>query len=280
MSIKKDEKLLEKFMKNGGCLPSPEDKRDYTVETVSLAVAPLPEEYIVYGMKILNQGAVGSCVAHACATSMGYGELQTGVRSAHDFSRGYIYGNRSITDYQGEGMCTRQALKQLHHCGDCELKDFPYNEIYPSVKARIEKNKKKLAEKASNFKILNYFRCYSDDETKRTIIANGSAIIAVPIYSSFGSDCPMPSDTDMYKGSHAMCIVGWDKTGWIIQNSWGKNWGKKGLLHLPYEYPITEIWGITVSPTMPKPTKTSLWHKITHWFKWLILQIKILFNKK
>lgn len=222
----------------------------------------------------------GNCVAHACATSMGYGELQTGVESAHDFSRGYIYGNRSITDYQGEGMCTRQALKRLHHCGDCELKDFPYNESYPSVKARIAKNKEELAEKASKFKILNYFRCYSDDEIKRTIMANGSAIIAVPIYSSFRGDCPMPSDTDTYKGSHAMCIVGWDKTGWIIQNSWGKNWGKKGLLHLPYEYPITETWGITVSPTMPEPTKTSLWRKIAHWFKWLILQIKILFSKK
>lgn len=280
MSKKNDEKLLEKFMKIDGCLPSPEDERDYTVERVSLAEVPLPEEYIVSGMKILNQGAIGSCVAHACATSMGYGELQIGAELAHDFSRGYIYGNRSITDYQGEGMCTRQALKQLHHCGDCELEDFPYNETYPSVKARIEKNEEELSKKASNFKILNYFRCYSDDEAKRTIMANGSAIIAIPIYSSFGGDCPVPSDTDKYKGNHAMCVVGWDKTGWIIQNSWGKSWGKNGLLHLPYEYPINEIWGITISPTMPKPKKASLWHKITYWFKWLIGQIKILFSKK
>ena len=35
MSIKNDEKLLEKFMKTDGCLPSPEDKRDYTIEKVS-----------------------------------------------------------------------------------------------------------------------------------------------------------------------------------------------------------------------------------------------------
>ena len=280
MSEKKDGKLLEKFMKIGGCLPSPEDKRDYTVEKVSLAEVPLPEEYIVSGMKILNQGAIGSCVAHACATSIGYGELQIGAESARDFSRGYIYGNRRETDYQGEGMNTRQALKQLYHCGDCELKDFPYNETYPSVKARIEKNKEELAEKASNFKILNYFRCYSDDETKRTIMSNGSAIIVIPIYSSFKGDCPMPSDADTYKGSHAMCVVGWDKTGWIIQNSWGKSWGKNGLLHLPYEYPVTETWGITTSPTMPEPPKTSLWHKIIYWLKWIITQVKILFTKK
>ena len=52
-------------------MPSPPDDRDYTVETVALAAAPIPEEYVMQGMTVLNQGSVGSCVAHACATAMG-----------------------------------------------------------------------------------------------------------------------------------------------------------------------------------------------------------------
>ena len=123
----RNSKAIDKYMASGGCLVSPEDKRDYTVEMVSLAEAPLPETYECKKMPVLNQGSIGSCVAHSCATALGYGELKSGISKPHDFSRGFIYGNRKATDYQGEGMHIRQALKQLNHCGDCQYKDFPYN---------------------------------------------------------------------------------------------------------------------------------------------------------
>ena len=258
MSKSKDKKLFEKYFIDG-CLPSPPDDRDYTIDTVALAAAPLPEEYLCDGMKVLDQGSVGSCVAHACATAMGYGEKKGGMKNVHDFSRGFIYGNRKTSDYQGEGMYVRQALKQLNHCGDCEYNDFPYNETYPKVKARIEKDKENLLAKASPFKILNYFRCYSNDEVKRALLNQGAVIISIPVYSSFSADCPLPTSKDIYQGGHAMCIIGWDKTGWIIQNSWSKRWGNKGTMHLPYEYPVTEFWGITVNSNVPAPDPTKHW---------------------
>lgn len=270
MSKKKDKKLFTKYFIDG-CMPSPPDDRDYTVETVALAAPPLPETYLCDSMKVLNQGSVGSCVAHACATALGYGELASGMNNAHDFSRGFIYGNRKATDYQGEGMYVRQALKQLNHCGDCEYSDFPYNETYPKVKARIEANRDNLLNKAEPFKIVNYFRCYSNDEVKRALLNQGAVVISIPVYSSFSAECPIPSKNDKYEGGHAMCVIGWDKTGWIIQNSWSKGWGKKGTLHLPYEYPIDEFWGITVNTNVPEPKKDSffvrLWNAVVLLFK-------------
>lgn len=280
MSKNKDKKLLEKYMINGGCEISPDDDRDYTVKTVALAAIPLPEEYRIDGMKVLNQGSIGSCVAHACATSMGYGELASGEDVAHDFSRGYIYGNRQAKDYQGEGMYIRQALRQLNHYGDCEYNDFPYNETYPKVKARIDANAEELATKAEPFKIINYFRCYTNDEVKMAIMNQGAVIISIPVYSTFTGNCPLPEKDDEYRGNHAMCVVGWDKKGWIIQNSWSKFWGKKGYLYLPYDYPTNEFWGVTVNPNVPKPKKTSIFTRIAYYFTKLIDCLKKLFKKK
>lgn len=267
--ISKDREIFRKQFIDG-CMPSPPDSRDYTREKVAMAAQAIPETYLMTGMKVLNQGSVGSCVAHACATAMGYGE-KCGGNSPHDYSRGFIYGNRRALDYQGEGMFVRQALKQLNHCGDCEYADFPYNETYPQVKARIEADKDNLYAKAEPYKILNYFRCYTDEDVKLAILNQGAVVISIPVYSSFAADCPIPGPGDTFEGGHAMCVVGWDETGWLIQNSWSALWGKKGLLHLPYTYPIYEFWGITVNPTVPEPKKDNWFVQIikaiVSWFK-------------
>ena len=266
--ISNDKKIFEKYFVDG-CMPSPHDSRDYTRESVCLVSQHIPETYLSTGMKVLNQGSVGSCVAHACATALGYGE-KLGGNIPHDYSRGFIYGNRRVTDHQGEGMYLRQALKQLNHCGDCEYVDFPYNEVYPKVKARIEADKENLLAKAEPYKIVNYFRCYTDEDVKLALLNQGAVVISIPVYSSFAADCPIPSADDTYRGGHAMCVVGWDETGWIIQNSWSAAWGKKGLMHLPYKYPINEFWGITVNPTVPQPKEekwyVKLWKAIWTFF--------------
>ena len=49
-----------------------------------------------------------------------------------------------------------------------------------------------------------------------------------------------------YVGNHAMILVGWTKDGFIMQNSWGEEYGNHGRAILPYDYPIDEAWGITI----------------------------------
>ena len=131
-----EDKKLKYFV--GGFLPSEEDPRDYTLEKVSvMSAAPLPEEYRTEGkVPVLNQGANSDCVAHAIAVASAYGQYKIN-ENFNDFSRGYIYGNRRATDYQGEGMYVRQALKNFNHDGDCLNVDFPYRGSYQKMKAKI-----------------------------------------------------------------------------------------------------------------------------------------------
>ena len=90
----------------------------------------------------------------------------------------------------------------------------------------------------------------------------GAVIISINTYSSFTGNCPLPSEDDTLKGGHCMAMVGWDETGWIIQNSWGKKWGNNGFLHLPYEYPVKEVWGIVINSDIPEAKEQSTFNKI------------------
>ena len=76
----KDAKILKKHSLDG-YIPSPEDLRDYTpaMAGVDADGDGFPDEYRTEGnVTVLNQGSIGSCVAHAIVTAMAYGEFKTG----------------------------------------------------------------------------------------------------------------------------------------------------------------------------------------------------------
>lgn len=276
-----DEELLSRF--EGGLIFSPEDKRDYTLEDaeVPMCAAVLPDSYRTEGkMPVLNQLTSSMCVGHAIATAMGYGEYKVGFKNAHNFSRAMIYANRRPTDYQGEGMMTREALRQTNHHGDCLYDSFPMLGSYPDLKKEFEKNQEKFLTEAESFKLVNYFRCYSKEDVKRALMNQGAVVIAIDIYDGFGAEVKLPEPGTKSKGGHAMCCVGWDKTGWILQNSWGTLSGKKGFVHLPYEYPVREWWGLTVNKDVPFPPKRSFWQSLKNFFSKVGFWIKIFLGRK
>ena len=274
-----EDKKLKHFV--GGFLPSEDDPRDYTLEKVSvMSAAPLPEEYRTEGnVPVLNQGINSDCVAHAIAVASAYGQYKIN-ENFNDFSRGYIYGNRRATDYQGEGMYVRQALKNFNHDGDCLNVDFPYRGSYPKMKAKIAEKPEEYKEKASKSKLINYFRLYSEEEVKRALISHGAVVVGITIYSSFSTHAKVPTKEDKKSGGHAMCCVGWNKDGWIIQNSWGKFWGDGGYCYLPYDYPVDEWWGLTMSDTIPEPEIDNWFKRIITWFKNIWKKLKVIFSEK
>lgn len=231
---------------------SPEDSRDYTIATASLAEEELPEEYMSEKrIPITNQFWSSSCVSHALSTTMSYCELKQGYDEANIYSKGFIYANRNGEHMNIEGMVTRDAIKILQKEGDCLHHEFRWHmSDLETVSFAFEKKEKELEEKASPYKIKSYIRLYSDDDIKRAIYRLGAVVMCYPTRKS--NDTYIEPASDATTGSHAITVIGWDKTGWWLQNSWGKCAGDSGMFHMAYDYDWREAWTFTLEPNMPR----------------------------
>ena len=233
-----------------GAVLSPHDSRDYQAKDyIAMGVRPL-SYFPDFAIPVLDQGRVGSCVAHALAT-LKYCQEHRERKSNIKFSTDFIYHNRLETDWQGSGMVVREALSQLSKCGVCELSELPTNTNYPNK--GTSNCVKALMEEAKPQRVKSYVRCNNTDEICEAIYQHGGAILAIQVKTSFNSFylktpdnwvMPLPKDTEKFFGYHCVCAIGYNKDGIIIQNSWGKNWGSNGLAVLPWDYPLQEAWAV------------------------------------
>ena len=78
---------------------------------------------------------------------------------------------------------------------------------------------------------------------KYSIVSNGGCIFALPVKSMYVPEF-WKGNNDL--GGHAICCVGYNKEGFILQNSWGYEFGDQGKCVLPYsdiKY-LMEAWGV------------------------------------
>lgn len=230
-----------------GCIPSPKDERDYkAADHVTMGVRPheyIPKEYA----PILNQGTVGSCVAHSIATMKWYQENDE-YRNYDKFSTDFIYHNRLETDHQSHGMIMREAASHIVKDGICGYDKLPTNTEYPNITTRAFVES--LREEAKECKTLKYVYCETLEELADCIWQYKGAILSVKVKLSFESfylrkqkewTLPLPKEEEKEYGYHCVCALGYTEDGVIIQNSWGDVWGYKGLAVIPWDYPISEM---------------------------------------
>lgn len=81
-------------------------------------------------------------------------------------------------------------------------------------------------------------------------------MITVPVYNTTMRMWKRRCNEE-HQGGHAMCIVGYTKEGFILRNSWGRNWGDNGYCIFPYQdwglhY---EVWTTIDTESVPETTR-------------------------
>ena len=258
------------------------DLRDYTYEPEIAMAAELPEQFELWTPPVKNQGYVGSCVAHTAAEIEEYFNHIEG-KSSYALSVGYIYGCRY--DYKGTGMYLRDALKTLSKKGISTHEEFPYNKEVPDIIDLFTEQDEIGWLTDETHKITSYFRITGNgnnlkDNIKRCLMNNGPVMMSVPWYNDFkvvNGIITSPSNFNCSNGGHCILLYGWNKDGWLIQNSWGENWGNGGRAIYPYDYPTKEFWGVT--DTDSSDIKKKEYNKVSNFFVKIINVIINLFNK-
>lgn len=249
-----------------GAVVSPQDDRDYDIVAAGVVsnsnvidTTVYPENFIFENLPEMcyNQGQWPMCVGFAAAYMKEAQEIkENSSLEEKRCSPSDIYADREDTDYQGDGMVARQALKKMQKRGVCAWSLFPTCENYPEIKRLLTtaENYSDIVRSAEVRKIESYYRITSLNEIKYTLMNVGPILIVVPSFGSTYWDrkTGVMKQGERNTGHHAMVIIGWrNNNELIIQNSWGATWGDNGRGYITYgEYDITEMWAVTDASTI------------------------------
>lgn len=197
-----------------GMIPSGDDPRDIIYSGSHVGGAPsIPDKYSLPNPPmVLDQGSTPMCAAVSIASIM---EWQSMAKDPSNKGRVYdpyqIFNLRE--DKSMQGMIPREALKSVKNTG-------------------VGGNKIDEFAKITNFELL-----------KMSILCNGPVMIGTYAYEN---PIYFWRPEGKLQGGHAVVLLGWEEKGYILQNSWGFNYGESGRIIMPFEDEkyVLEAWTI------------------------------------
>lgn len=227
--------------------------REYRPPLVSISAQwPLEEDIIKYfynyirDKMVLDQGSDGACTGFGLAAVINYilwrdelkpQKIRVSPRMLYHMAK--IYDEWDDEDYNGSSC--RGAMKGWHRHGVCLEKSWRSD--YP--------DSDQWAKEATDFTLGAYYRIdkNSINDMQSAIREVGAIFCSATVGAGWDHPkkiesfrppnlmdmLPVIADSDVKKGGHAFAVIGYNSSGFIIQNSWGMRWGYRGFAILPYE---------------------------------------------
>ena len=201
---------------------------------------------------ILDQGDNGACSGYALASVINYllwkqeDKKQTKKSSAEIVSSKMLFNLARIYDeWDGEdyeGSSCRGAMKGWHKHGVCSESYWEFDKEEPKDGWDTNSIEKPLGA---------YYRVNKDSisDIQAALCEVGALYVSASIHDGWWElnnhkdkniedierDLPIIPYEPFSQGNHAFVIVGYTRQGFIIQNSWGKEWGNCGFAILSYK---------------------------------------------
>lgn len=192
---------------------------------------------------VYDQGQLGSCTGNAIAGAIQFDQLKQGNK-AFTPSRLFIYYNERVIEHtvaQDSGGQVRDGIKSVAKLGAPPETDWPYD-----VTKFAQKPPATAYADAKQDLVSSYSRVLQNVTQMQGCLAAGFPfVLGFTAYDSFESDevaasgvLSMPASGEGVVGGHCVLAVGYDSTArtFLIRNSWGTTWGKKGYFTMPFEY--------------------------------------------
>jgi hypothetical protein len=213
-------------------------------------VATYLERYKPY---VLDQGNEGACTGFGLAAVINYlrwsdwerDRLIGKARSAPEkVSERMLYeAARLYDEWDGEdydGSSCRGAMKGWHKHG------VTLAELWPYVSKKGFQPPKPGWEKAAvEVPLGAYFRIDQREivDMQSAIVETGAIYVSCDTHAGWDEvkavkqweDAVIRQKGRKTEGGHAFAIVGYGRRGFVVQNSWGLDWGYSGFALLPYE---------------------------------------------
>ncbi len=253
--------VSEKIDRPLDAFPDRIDVRDWFYQP---RLSPLPNQLINIDRVplILDQGAEGACTGFALAAVVNF--LLAGRKIQRSVSPRMLYEMaRRYDDWPGEGYegsSARGAMKGWIGHGVCPC------ESWPIELQGVENFTPAIADESRGTPGGAYFRVSHREIRDMHAALNEVGILYATLMVHSGWAKPGPSSVTLSygeednlrevelpviermgraDGGHAIAIVGYTQDGFVVQNSWGQEWGYQGFALLPYEDYLlhtTDVW--------------------------------------
>lgn len=206
---------------------SPEDERDWVAESIYPSDLKVPKTLDLRQRmpSVRNQGSRGTCAAHTASMIKAYQEnVDIGINE--HMSPEFIYFFREKKP--DSGMYGRNVMKILKEKGTVPEYRFPYQSSDP------EEIPSEILVQAQNFRIKSYALVKTIEGVKKALFVNGPCYVSFPVYKN-RPEFWRAEKGEKRSGGHAVTLVGYNKEGFIVRNSWGSRWNGDGHVIYPYK---------------------------------------------